>query len=88
MGEGLASDPSTDISTNQLPEGDLWSAAVVDEPPSVPENGGAADVDTDHHVSHKEPWTDERFSTRSRGCSHDHIIWRIEPESSSRQTAA
>jgi hypothetical protein len=58
-------------------EGDLRTSFVEDEPPGIPKDGSASDVNTDDHVTEEKPRSDERFAARTRRSLHDLVVWGI-----------
>jgi hypothetical protein len=74
--------------THQLMESDLWTTLVEDKPPGIASDCRNTDVDTDDHVSEKQPTAYERFTTVAWRNTHDGMIGRVEPKRRGRETVS
>lgn len=74
--------------TYQLPEGDLGTACVVDEPPGVASDRSNADIDADDHIPGEQPGSNEALTTVPRRNTHDAVVRGIEAESGRGKTVS
>ena len=72
----------------QLVVVELGSAMVDCEPPGGSTDSGAADVDTDSHVSEEQPSADEGFLGAAGHLEHDVQIRGVEAEGGGGQTVS
>jgi hypothetical protein len=63
---------------------DLWSTSIIDKPPRISENSRTTNVDSNHHISEEQPFTDKGLTAVPRRHSHDGVVWRVEAESGGR----
>ena len=67
-------------------ERDLRSARIEYEPPCIPEDGRAANVDSDDHVTEEEPLANKWLTAISRRKTHDRMVRWVKTEGGGRKT--
>merc|ERR1719206_302091 len=63
-------------------------AGVAEEPVRGGSNGCSTNIDTNNHVSEKQPGSDQSFISATWGLVHDVKVWRVEGEGSGWETVS